>query len=211
VAAVAIAEFERARIAERVRLGVARAKAQGNPGCYGLTFRPGFTGRWRGDLWRPEPPHCGRFFGSQPAVVWDCLPGNRRSHYGRWLGRRLGPHGILNARRMPCAKAIRLWTVWARRTIAFCKQIERCSRCAPKAAPSTAIGKAEPLLVARTETGTNWCRVGGVDYYSRSPADGTRLLTVCSGVVRSNIQPGPGACFPDQLTLCDRVAKRIHD
>ena len=163
------------------------------------------------NLWRPEPPHCGRFFGSQPAVVWDCLPGNRRSHYGRWLGRRLGPHGILNARRMPCAKAIRLWTVWARRTIAFCKQIERCSRCAPKAAPSTAIGKAEPLLVARTETGTNWCRVGGVDYYSRSPADGTRLLTVCSGVVRSNIQPGPGACFPDQLTLCDRVAKRIHD
>src|SRR5262245_23900106 len=102
-----------------------------------------------------------------------------------------------------------LWTV--ARAAGCCKQIERLAGCAPKAATSTAIDKAEPLLDARTKTGLNRSRVGEIDYYSASLADRTRLLTVCSRVVRSKILPAPAACLPDQLTLRNRVAKLIHD
>src|SRR5262249_36058248 len=74
-----------------------------------------------------------------------------------------------------CAQPTSLWTVCEHRTITCCQQIERCASRALKAAASTAIGKAEALLDARTKAGSNWCRVGGIDYYVISPTDRTRL------------------------------------
>jgi len=121
-------------------------------------------------------------------------------HFSRrmWCYVRLGNRRTAAlARPTPCAQAKSLWTVLARRKIAFCKQIEWYAAWALKATGSTAIGKAEALLVARTETRTNR-RVPGIDCYVSSPADGP--LRLRSGVVRT-ILPGPTACLPYQLAV----------